>query len=82
MIALCPNPFRDHGLKLTLTARDMLASEGFGSIICPVFSDDASEVLPAGLEYHRLTEVADSCSLAVVIGGDGTILSTVRSLGG
>ena len=82
MIALCPNPFRDNGLALTLRVRDMLKAEGFDSIICPVYSDDASEVLPAGLEYSGLEHIETTCSLAVVIGGDGTILSVVRALGG
>jgi len=82
MIALCPNPFRDHGLKLTLKAREMLAAEGFESVICPVFSNDASQVLPVDISYSTIRDAAESCSLAIVIGGDGTILSVVRSLGG
>ena len=82
MIALCPNPFRDIGLKLTLMTADMLNKAGFTTVICPVYSDDASEVLPVGIEYSDLSTIENTCSLAVVIGGDGTILSVVRALGG
>lgn len=82
MIALCPNPFRDNGLVLTLKAAELLKDAGFESLICPVYSDDASEVLPKGIEYSELGVIEDSCTLAVVIGGDGTILSVVRALGG
>jgi len=82
MIALCPNPFRDIGLKLTLMTADMLNKAGFTTVICPVYSDDASDVLPVGIEYSDLSTIENTCSLAVVIGGDGTILSVVRALGG
>lgn len=82
MIALCPNPFRDLGLKLTLEAQQMLEKAGFRSLICPVYSDDASEVLPKEIEYCSLSDIEACCSLAIVIGGDGTILSVVRALGG
>ena len=80
MIAICPNPFRDLDLKITKQAQMILAMEGFETVICPVFADDEPDVIPADVETKPLRDCADSCSLAVVIGGDGTMLSVVRTL--
>ena len=80
MIAICPNPFRDLELKLTLQAKALLDQEGFSSVICPVFADDEPEAIPEGIAVRRLKDVASECSLAIVSGGDGTILSVVRTL--
>ena len=80
MIALCPNPFRDLDLKLTRECMTMLEQAGFSCAICPVFADDEPEALPEDLQYQKLMELASDCSLAIVIGGDGTILSVVRQL--
>lgn len=80
MIAICPNPFRDLDLKVSRSCCDMLAEEGFETAICPVFADDEPEALPADLTYRKITDIAGDCSLAIVIGGDGTILSVVRQL--
>ncbi len=82
MIAICANPFRDSGLELARQAADILLGEGFPSVICPVFAEEGSPVLPDGLETKKLEEAAASCSMAVVIGGDGTILAVARALRG
>lgn len=82
MIALCPNPFRDQGLLLTRKLNAMLWAEGFETRICPVFSEDDPEALPEDLSYSSLAECRDAISLAVVLGGDGTILAVVRTLHG
>ena len=39
MIALCPNPFRDHELRITRKLDRMLREEGFETSICPVFAE-------------------------------------------
>ena len=80
MIAVCPNPFRDLDLTLTKEACRLLEEAGFPTVICPVFADEETEALPPSLSYRKLTEVAGDCSLILVIGGDGTILSVARSL--
>ena len=82
MIAVCPNPFRDHGCKLALEAKSILENAGYECCICPVFSDNADDVLPAGLDTQKLSSVLDSCTLALVIGGDGTILNVARQFKG
>ncbi len=58
----------------------MLEDAGFETAICPVFFDDEPEAPPQYLCYDKITAVAANCTLAVVIGGDGTILSVVRQL--
>ena len=61
MIAVCSNPYRDSGLALAHRAADLLNSAGFETCFYKVFEDDK---LPENNSYE----------LAVVIGGDGTIL--------
>ena len=80
MIAVCPNPFRDLDLKLTRECCAMLRDAGFETAVCPVFAEDEPDALPSDLVYSTISEVAASCTLAIFIGGDGTILSVVRSM--
>lgn len=77
MIAVCPNPFRDIDLKVTEQAVKMLEDAGFETAVCPVFGNDDENAIPNGVKTHVLSEIADKCTLAVVIGGDGTILAVV-----
>ena len=82
MIAICPNPFRDDGLKLTKELDALLRSEGFSTRICPVFAEDEPEILPSDLDYSSLSDCGKESELAIVIGGDGTILAVIRALHG
>jgi len=77
MIAICPNPFRDTGLEISLKIKQLLESNGYSTVICPVFGDNSDEIIPEGIECHPLETIAQ-CELAVVVGGDGTILSACR----
>lgn len=67
MIAICPNPYRDIDLELTSKAVSILESEGFECVVLPVFSGSSGE--------KSLKDFRDELSLAIIIGGDGTILS-------
>ena len=80
MIAICPNPFRDTGLQLTRQAMRLLEDAGFETVVCPVFADEEPEVIPADIPAKKLAEVGPECSMILVIGGDGTILSVARTL--
>lgn len=80
MIAICPNPFRDIGLNITRQAVDILRSAGFETAVCPVFAEDEPGIVPADIPVRALADVAPQSTLIVVVGGDGTILSVVRSL--
>ena len=81
MIAVCPNPYRDLDLALTRKCISLLSDAGFDTALCPVFAEPGDESLPADLPAFRLSDVAAELTLAVVIGGDGTVLSVVRELG-
>ena len=80
MIAICPNPFRDVDLALTRRAQQLLRDAGHETVVCPVFAEDEPEIVPSDIETCDLTQIADACSLILVIGGDGTILSVARKL--
>ncbi len=80
MIAICPNPFRDTDLMYTVQAAEMLRAAGYKTAICPVFTEDAPQVIPKNIETTPYDIVRNSATLAVVIGGDGTILAVARRL--
>ena len=82
MIAICPNPYRDNDLLYTRRALRMLREAGYSCVICPVFADAGDAVLPQDLPYSEISSLREECSLLLVIGGDGTILSAVRALHG
>lgn len=82
MIAICPNPYRDNDLLYTRRALKMLGEAGYSCEICPVFADVGDAVLPQDLPYSEISSLREDCSLLLVIGGDGTILSAVRALHG
>ncbi len=80
LIVLCPNPFRDTGLELTLKARKLLLEHGFDVKICPVFGADDKEAIPENVEITAWSDISDDAKLYIVIGGDGTMLHTARYL--
>lgn len=80
MIAICPNPFRDIDLEVTKETIALLTSEGFETAVCPVFIESGEAQLPKDLEYRDISTIAGDCSLAIVIGGDGTILAAARKI--
>lgn len=80
MIALCPNPYRDTGLDLTRQCRNLLQAAGFQTVICPVFAEPGEEILPADLPVEPLDRIIDSVEMAIVLGGDGTVLNVSKDL--
>lgn len=80
LIVLCPNPFRDTNLELTLKAKKLLLDNGFDVKICPVFGADDKDAIPAGVEITPWSDISDDAKLYIVIGGDGTMLHTARYL--
>lgn len=82
MIAICPNPYRDADLIYTRRAMQILEKEGVRCVVCPVFAEEDDSILPRDLNYCSIASLDEDCTLLIVIGGDGTILSVVRALRG
>lgn len=80
MIAICPNPFRDVGLEYTKKTVELLTVEGFETVVCPVFCEDQPEILPEDMSCGNILDYIDQCTLVIVIGGDGTMLSVARTI--
>lgn len=81
MIAICTNPYRDTDYALTRKAVSILNEAGFETVVCAVYAEDGTAA-PTGLHVEELSSVTDRCSLIIVIGGDGTMLSVIRRLNG
>lgn len=79
-IVLCPNPYKDKNLEVTLEARDMLVRAGMEVAISPEFLGDEGITLPENLEYQELEEALENAFLVVSLGGDGTIMHTARRM--
>ena len=81
MIAICPNPYRDSGLSITLECRRILTEAGYETCVCPVFTGE-DWTPPEGVTTCTIPEALPGLSHIVVLGGDGTILAVVRELQG
>lgn len=79
-VVLCPNPYKDKLLAVTLEVKAMLESEGFSVRISPEVLDGQEENLPPGVACTELTQAAAQATLVVSLGGDGTIMHTARRL--
>lgn len=87
-IVLCPNPDKDKGYEVTMAARTLLEDSGYQVAVSPVFKDGSGPgspdeppvrlPQPGNLVFTPMPEVFEGASLAVTLGGDGTILSTAR----
>ena len=81
MIAVCPNPYRDHNLTITSEVIRILRDMGLDSCICPVFVNE-KDCLHGEFKTERLRDVLAYLDYVIVLGGDGTILAVVRELDG
>ena len=79
-VILCPNPYKDHGLKTTRAAKELLEREGFEVRISAELLDDPDCGYPEDMENCELHDVIDGASLVVSLGGDGTIMHTARRM--
>ena len=81
-IILCPNPFRDKGLKAARSTERLLSAAGVHTEYCfpfPVEKSNIGEIDPAIKIKEMKTELPDADFL-VCFGGDGTILHLAKTL--
>ena len=79
-VVLCPNPYKDKNLQVTLELKAMLEAVGFGVRVSPEFLDEQPEAIPPELECAELEEALRGAVLVASLGGDGTIMHTARRL--
>ena len=79
-VILCPNPYKDRNLEVTREARRLLETEGFAVSVCPEVLDDLPDGIPADIACSDFYEVIDGAALVVSLGGDGTIMHTIRRM--
>ena len=71
-IILCPNPDRDHGMRATKTAIQLLQELGFQTAVCSPFRSPKAGAFGDLTVKPLLTELKNA-SLIITLGGDGTI---------
>ena len=81
-VILCPNPSKDVGLKTSREAKQLLETAGFEVCFSPELLDGRPDDWPDDLTISELEDVIEGASLVVSLGGDGTIMHTVRRLMG
>ena len=81
-VILCPNPYKDRGLKTTREAKALLEDAGFEVRVSPELLDGRPDDWPEDLPISELEDVIDSAALVVSLGGDGTIMHTIHRLMG
>ena len=81
-VILCPNPSKDTGLETSREAKKLLETAGFEVCFSPELLDGRPDDWPDDLQISELEDVIDGASLVVSLGGDGTIMHTVRRMMG
>lgn len=77
-VVLCPNPYRDVNLKITLRAKKLLEDAGIKVLVSPVFSAGKTADISKLVETVPIEHALNGASLLVSFGGDGTILKAAR----
>ena len=81
-VILCPNPSKDIGLETSREAKSILEAAGFDVCVSPELLDGKPEDWPEDLPITELESVIDGAALVVSLGGDGTIMHTIRRMMG
>ena len=75
-VILCPNPYRDKGLKAAQSAVRILENCGVETAVCLPFEleDNNRPEIPPQVRLKPLRQELKSAQALVCFGGDGTIL--------
>ena len=73
-ILIATNPFRDLNYQASKKIYQMLSQAGHTCRICPVFAEDDASPQLTGFPTGSIDAHASQARLAIVLGGDGTIL--------
>ncbi len=79
-VVLCPNPYKDEGLKVTYEAKELLENAGFEVKVSPEYLAGDALLQFEGDDICDIDDVIDGTSLVVSLGGDGTIMHTARRI--
>lgn len=77
-VILCPNPYRDHELKVARQSKEMLESLGLETVVCLPFQREGYDELDMAI--RPLYQEIKSADLLIAFGGDGTILHLARTV--
>jgi len=77
-VILCPNPYRDHELKVARQSKELLESLGMETVVCLPFQRDGYDELDMAI--RPLYQEIKSADLLIAFGGDGTILHLARTV--
>lgn len=77
-VILCPNPYRDHELKVARQSKEMLESLGMETVVCLPFQREGYDELDMAI--RPLCQEIKSADLLIAFGGDGTILHLARTV--
>lgn len=78
-VILCPNPYRDSGLKVAKQSKEILESIGFETVVCLPFQRDGYDD-QLGVPICQLQQEIKTADLLIAFGGDGTILHLARTV--
>lgn len=79
-VVLCPNPYRDKGLRAAQSAVRILKNCGVETAVCLPFEleDSGKPDLPEQVQLRELKRELRGADVLVCFGGDGTILHAAR----
>jgi NAD+ kinase len=78
-VVLCPNPYRDRGLKAARSAERILKNAGVESVMCLPFAVEENGVdLPKQVELKDTRTELKHADMLICFGGDGTILHAAK----
>jgi NAD+ kinase len=78
-VVLCPNPYKDKDFNYTIKAKNILEKAGHEVLVSPVLEYENGFDCPENIQLTPIETAIKGASLLVTLGGDGTILHTVRA---